>query len=100
MAMKTSTFLRLPLRKILRSLIPRGGDDEADECVGDILYRNLPVSVSSEIAIMAGKFKHKGFKGETAEAIILAITHIGNHGIVTGDLHFKDFPKVLFIKSN
>ena len=90
----------ITLTEILRSLIPRVGVDEADECVEDILFRSLPVPVSSEIAIMAGKFKHKGFKGGTADAIILATAHIGNHRIVTGDLHFKDLPNVLFIKSN
>ena len=61
--MKTSTFPPSPLTEILRALIPKVGEDEADECVEDILYRSLPVPVSAEIAILAGKFKYKGFKG-------------------------------------
>ena len=90
----------ITLTEILRSLIPKVGEDEADECVEDILYRSLPVPVSPEIAILAGKLKYKGFKGGTADAIILATAHIGNHKIVTGDLHFKGLPDVLFVKSN
>lgn len=63
MRMKTSTSLRSPLTEILRALIPKVGEDEADECVEDILYRSLPVPESAEIAILAGKFQCKGFKG-------------------------------------
>ena len=41
----------ITLTEILRSLILRVGEDEADACVEDILYRSRPVPVSYEISI-------------------------------------------------
>jgi len=37
------------------------------------------------------------YKGEKADAIILATARIGHHTIVTGDQHFNDLPDVVFI---
>lgn len=90
----------ITLTEILRSLIPKIGEDEADDCIDDIMYRSILVPVTKEIAILAGKFKDKGFKGGTADAIILATARIGNHKILTGDQHFKGLPDVVFIKGN
>jgi predicted nucleic acid-binding protein len=53
--------------------------------------------VSRDIAVLAGGYKREGFRGGIADTIILATARIGNHTIVTGDLHFKGLSDVAFI---
>ena len=66
--------------------------------VHEIGIRSLVVPVSRDIAVLAGGYKREGFRGGIADTIILATARIGNHTIVTGDLHFKDLPDVEFIE--
>jgi len=66
--------------------------------VHEIGIRSLVVPVSRDIAVLAGGCKREGFRGGIADTIILATARIGNHTVVTGDLHFKGLPDVLFIE--
>jgi predicted nucleic acid-binding protein len=66
--------------------------------VQEIGIRSLVVPVSREIAVLAGGYKREGFRGGIADTIILATARIGNHMVVTGDLHFKGLPDALFIE--
>lgn len=65
--------------------------------IRDIGIRSLIVPVSRDIAILAGGYGREGFSGGIADTIILATARIGNHRIVTGDIHFQDLPDVVFI---
>lgn len=66
--------------------------------VHEIGIRSLVVPVSRDIAVLAGGYQREGFGGGIADTIILATARIGNHTVVTGDLHFKDLPDVAFIE--
>jgi predicted nucleic acid-binding protein len=66
--------------------------------VHEIGIRSMVVPVSRDIAVLAGGYKREGFRGGIADTIILATARIGNHTIVTGDLHFKGLPDVVFIE--
>ena len=66
--------------------------------VHEIGIRSLVVPVSRDIAVLAGGYKREGFRGGIADTIILATARIGNHTVVTGDLHFRGLPDVVFIE--
>ena len=68
-----------------------------ESVVHDIGIRSLVVPVSRDIAVLAGGYQREGFRGGIADTIILATARIGNHTIVTGDLHFAGLPDVAFI---
>ena len=66
--------------------------------VHEIEIRSLVVPVSKDIAVLAGGYKCEGFMGGIADTIILATARIGNHTVVSGDLHFAGLPDVAFIE--
>jgi len=66
--------------------------------VHEIGIRSLVVPVSRDIAVLAGGYKREGFRGGIADTIILATARIGNHTVVSGDLHFRGLPDVAFIE--
>jgi predicted nucleic acid-binding protein len=68
--------------------------------VHEIGIRSLVVPVSRDIAVLSGGYKREGFRGGIADTIILATARIGNHTVVTGDLHFKGLPDVAFIEAS
>lgn len=68
------------------------------QVVAEIGIRSLVIPVTENIAILAGEFRNKGFKGGIADTIILATARSGGHKVVTGDPHFKAISDAVFIK--
>ena len=66
--------------------------------VSEIGIRSLVIPVTEDIAILAGEFRNKGFKGGIADTIILATARSGGHKVVSGDPHFKAISDTVFIK--
>jgi predicted nucleic acid-binding protein len=88
----------LTLTEMIKFLGQTQDEHTVESVVHDIRIRSLVVPVSREIAILAGGYKRQGFHGGIADTIILATARMGNHKIVTGDLHFQDLPDAVFIE--
>lgn len=68
-----------------------------ERVIHEMGIRSLVVPVSRDIAVLAGGYKREGFRGGIADAIILATARMGDHTVVTGDLHFAGLPDVVVI---
>jgi len=88
----------LTLTEMINFLHQTESAHASQSVVHEIGIRSLVVPVSRDIAVLAGGYKREGFRGGIADTIILATARIGNHTVVTGDLHFKDLPDVEFIE--
>jgi len=73
------------------------GEEMVDARIGDMLRRCTVLPVDRNIAKAAGLLRHRVISGGIADAVILATARLGGCTVVTGDLHFRDLPDVLFI---
>ena len=90
----------ISLTEIIKFLHQRNETPETiRQVVSEIGIRSLVIPVTEDIAILAGEFRSGGFKGGTADTIILATARAGGHKVVTGDSHFKEIPDAVFIKT-
>jgi predicted nucleic acid-binding protein len=88
----------LTLTEMIKFLHQTESAHASQSVVHEIGIRSLVVPVSRDIAVLAGGYQREGFRGGIADTIIPATARIGNHTIVTGDLHFKGLPDVVFIE--
>jgi len=75
------------------------GRSMVDARINEMLHYCTLIPISREIAMLAGMLRHTEIEGGIADAIILATAQLGKHTIVTGDLHFRDLPGVVFLGS-
>ena len=87
----------LTLTEMIKFLYQTESVHISQSVVHEIGIRSLVVPVSRDIAVLAGGYKREGFRGGIADTIILATARIGNHTVVTGDLHFAGLPDVVII---
>lgn len=88
----------ITLTEMIKFLHQKGEDPENIRMVvSEIGVRSLVLPVTEPIAILAGEFRHEGFKGGIADTIILATARTGGHMVVTGDPHFRDLADAVFL---
>ncbi|MDD1702858.1 MAG: PIN domain-containing protein [Methanoregula sp.] len=75
------------------------GKTMAEARVTEMLRYCTVIPISREIATLAGMLRHTEIEGGIADAIILATAQLGKYTVVTGDLHFRDLPGVVFLGS-
>ncbi|MFA6362834.1 PIN domain-containing protein [Methanoregula sp.] len=88
----------ITLDEVSQRFAPQG-KTMVDARVNEMLNYCTLIPISREIATLAGMLRHNEIQGGIADAIILATAKLGKHTIVTGDLHFKNLPDVVFLGS-